>query len=175
MSPPSSTYAFTPYTDGSRFLRTKPIKSARFSKVTGLPDDTISASACPLLTVDRARSSSPGSDNSIDWNSTRINRATSSVSLYSKTAPLTSGFQKNATLESPGIASRSNASRFPLSPAETLLSPVIFRPGRARLDTNPVPTGSMLSAITIGIVGVSRLTAAMARYRGGHDHVHLEG
>jgi hypothetical protein len=35
---------------------------------------------------------------------------------------------------------------------EMLLRPVTFPPGRAKLATKPVPTGSVLLAITIGIV-----------------------
>jgi len=63
-----------------------------------------------------------------------------------------SGFQSTATRERPGTASLSSSSRFALSSGEILLSPVTFVPGRARLLTNPVPTGSVLMVITIGIV-----------------------
>src|SRR6266853_3051469 len=61
-----------------------------------------------------------------------------------------------------GTTCLSSSSRFPLSSGEILLIPVTLPPGCARLATNPVPTGSLLFVITIGIVPVSRLTAAIA-------------
>ena len=36
-----------------------------------------------------------------------------------------------------------SSSRFPLSSGEKLDSPVMFPPGRARLATSPLPTGSL--------------------------------
>ena len=42
-----------------------------------------------------------------------------------------------------------------------MLRPVTFPPGRARLATKPVLTGSVLLTITIGIVWVCCLTAAI--------------
>jgi hypothetical protein len=39
------------------------------------------------------------------------------------------------------------------------LIPVMFPPGRARLATKPVPTGSALTAMTIGIDVVASLAA----------------
>jgi hypothetical protein len=47
-----------------------------------------------------------------------------------------------------------------------LLIPVILPPGRARLATNPDPTGSPTDTITIGIVDVALRTATSA----GVDH-----
>ena len=44
--------------------------------------------------------------------------------------------------ESLGTISLSSSSRFPLSSPARLVSPVMFPPGRARLATNPFPTGS---------------------------------
>ena len=45
---------------------------------------------------------------------------------------------------------------------DRLATPVIFPPGRARLVTNPAPTGSPTPAITIGIVAVASFAAAVA-------------
>jgi len=44
-------------------------------------------------------------------------------------------------------------------------SPVMFPPGRARLATNPLRTGSGSAAITIGIVAVASRAAPMVRPR----------
>jgi hypothetical protein len=41
----------------------------------------------------------------------------------------------------------------------TLLLPVTFPPGRARLATNPMPTGSETSTMTMGMVDVARRAA----------------
>jgi hypothetical protein len=54
-----------------------------------------------------------------------------------------------------------SSSLLALSSGERLLRPVTFPPGRAKLATKPVPTGSVLLAITIGIVSVCCLTAAI--------------
>ena len=42
------------------------------------------------------------------------------------------------------------------------MNPVTFAPGRARLVTTPVPAGSLLDAMTMGIVSVARLAASAA-------------
>jgi hypothetical protein len=39
------------------------------------------------------------------------------------------------------------------------VNPVAFPPGRARLETSPVPTGSIVVGITIGIVLVAFIAA----------------
>src|SRR5262245_33250489 len=52
-----------------------------------------------------------------------------------------------------------SSSRFPLSSGARVASPVIFPPGRARLATNPLPTGSLSCAMTMGIVTVASLAA----------------
>ena len=57
-----------------------------------------------------------------------------------------------AIRESLGAASFRSSNLFALSSGTIMLKPVTFPPGRARLATNPVATGSVLLAITIGIV-----------------------
>jgi hypothetical protein len=52
-----------------------------------------------------------------------------------------------------GAISVSNSSNLPASDASMLMKPVMFPPGRGRLATNPLPTGSTTSTNTIGIVG----------------------
>src|SRR5207237_9171208 len=51
---------------------------------------------------------------------------------------------------------------FPLKSGATILNPVAFPPGRARLSTRPAATGSPMIAITIGIVPVALLSAFAA-------------
>ena len=57
------------------------------------------------------------------------------------------------------MTSFNNSNRFPVKSGETELSPVMFPPGRARLATSPLATGSLLLVMTMGIVVVARLTA----------------
>jgi hypothetical protein len=48
----------------------------------------------------------------------------------------------------------------PLNDASRLMKPVILPPGCGKLATNPLPTGSETTTNTIGIVLVSRCSAA---------------
>jgi hypothetical protein len=48
----------------------------------------------------------------------------------------------------------------PLNAASRLMKPVILPPGCGKLATNPLPTGSETTTNTIGIVLVSRCSAA---------------
>ena len=53
-------------------------------------------------------------------------------------------------------------------------SPVMFPPGRARLATNPEPTGSSSNTMTMGIVD-SRLLGRTGACRSlGDDNIYLE-
>src|SRR6516162_7114780 len=67
-----------------------------------------------------------------------------------------------ATRVTLGAISLSNWSHFPISGASKELKPVMLPPGRARLWTNPWPTGSITSTKTIGIVRVCCSRAATA-------------
>src|SRR5207253_2187564 len=69
---------------------------------------------------------------------------------------------RRATRARPGTASLRSSSRFPMSSGFMTLSPVRFPPGRARLATNPAPTGSALDAMTMGMVLVACLAARAA-------------
>ena len=55
-----------------------------------------------------------------------------------------------------------------------MVSPVIFPPGRARLETSPVPTGSAAAANTMGIVALAFLAAKTAWLPDGDDDVNFE-
>ncbi len=56
--------------------------------------------------------------------------------------PGSAAFQSTAMRERVGTASLSNSNRFPLKSVAISLTPVRLPPGRARLVTSPVPTGS---------------------------------
>src|SRR5215467_8083180 len=58
-----------------------------------------------------------------------------------------------------GSISRISCMLLPASSAATVVIPVTFPPGRRRLATNPRPTGSPVSAMTIGISRVACLAA----------------
>jgi len=51
---------------------------------------------------------------------------------------------------------------------------VTFPPGRDRLSTSPVPTGSPQAAQTIGISRVACLAAAAAGVNQGHDYIDFD-
>ena len=68
-------------------------------------------------------------------------------------------FRRTPTRDIPGITSLSNSSRFPLRSRVSVANPVIFPPGRAKLSTIPVATGSRIVTMTIGIVLVACLAA----------------
>ena len=81
---------------------------------------------------------------------------------------------RTATRESLGTISFRSSSRLPLNSGANVVNPVIFPPGRARLATNPSPTGSLSCAITIGICCCRSLADALIPRTSGHDHIHLE-
>ena len=57
-----------------------------------------------------------------------------------------------ATRDIRGAVSLINSTAFPASWSWTYVTPVIFPPGRARLATSPLATGSLLTTTTIGMV-----------------------
>ena len=84
------------------------------------------------------------------------------------------GFQRMATRETVGSTSLRNSSCFPTSSGARAASPVTLPPGRARLATRPLPTGSLTPTITMGIVVVACLAASAAGVSPHHQDVHLE-
>ena len=60
------------------------------------------------------------------------------------------GSRMTAMRVTPGAISLSTSSHFPLMPYSKLVKPVALPPGRARLSTNPAPTGSNTFVNTIG-------------------------
>src|SRR5215472_13531811 len=65
-----------------------------------------------------------------------------------------------------GIVARSSSSRFGPICAVKLVTPVRLPPGRARLATSPIATGSPPTKNTIGIVVVAALAASTAGVAG---------
>src|SRR6516165_10080820 len=61
----------------------------------------------------------------------------------------------------PGAISVSSSSHSPPIDPSIWMKPVRLPPGRGKLATNPTPTGSETTANTIGIVRVSRCSAAV--------------
>ena len=68
--------------------------------------------------------------------------------------------RRTATRVRLGASFLSSSSHFPLRLYSNALNPVVLPPGRARLATNPAPTGSMTFANTIGTLWVTRCNAA---------------
>src|SRR5258705_2412388 len=66
-----------------------------------------------------------------------------------------------ATRLMPGAISRSKSSILLPIDASDVMKPVVFPPGRGSPATNPSPTGSVTTTNTIGIVRVSRWSAAV--------------
>ena len=64
--------------------------------------------------------------------------------------------------ETLGTTSLSSSKRFPSISTEIEVNPVMLPPGRARLATRPVATGSPTATMTRGIVVVAFLTASEA-------------
>src|SRR5262249_61034633 len=66
------------------------------------------------------------------------------------TPEVTVGSRMTATRFTFGAASLSSCGHFPLNAYSYATKPVVLPPGRARLATNPAPTGSTTAANTIG-------------------------
>src|SRR5215470_15678845 len=88
--------------------------------------------------------------------------AARSTSLNACALPGSVELAKTATRESLGTTSFKSSICFPVSSGASVDSPVMFPPGRARLATNPFPTGSPSCAITMGIVFVASLAALVS-------------
>ena len=65
-----------------------------------------------------------------------------------------------AMVEASGASSCRVSSRFASMVDETILMPVTFPPGRFRLRTSPVATGSAAAMKTMGVVEVAAMAAS---------------
>jgi hypothetical protein len=61
-----------------------------------------------------------------------------------------------------GISSFTKSRRFDATSPPSVVDPVTFPPGRARLATSPFSTGAPTATMTTGIVVVARLAATVA-------------
>jgi hypothetical protein len=61
-----------------------------------------------------------------------------------------------------GTTALSSSRRFVTRPLASVLTPVMFPPGRARLATSPLPTGSATNVMTMGTVVVAYFAARAA-------------
>ena len=97
------------------------------------------------------------------WTTTGIscifNVRTGASASFRKTSVTALSVVRIATRVSFGTTSFSSSKVFPPVSALMFVSPVTFPPGRAKLATSPVPTGSVLVVMTIGIVLVAFLRA----------------
>jgi transposase len=73
--------------------------------------------------------------------------------------PGLAGLWRTATRETLGTTSLRISSCFSARSGDIMDCPVRFPPGRARLVTSPLATGSMINAMTMGIVPVARFAA----------------
>ena len=80
----------------------------------------------------------------------------------SRALPGSARSPEDGTRESLGTISFRSSSRFPLISGARVENPVMFPPGRARLATNPFPTGSVSCPMTMGIVAVASLAGRVA-------------
>ena len=84
------------------------------------------------------------------------------------------GLTSTAMIVAVGTSSCSSSSRFGPTSTFKLVMPVMLPPGRLRLATSPILTGSAPTAKTIGIVAVAALAASCRRSTAGrYNHVHL--
>ena len=81
---------------------------------------------------------------------------------------------EDSDLTTPGTACVSSSSRLPTSSESRLDNPVILPPGRARLVTSPLATGSAAEVKTMGRVLVACLAARAVCVPYGHDDINLE-
>ena len=126
------------------------------------PPKTSMASARALFAVLNPDAISAALRTSKDSSWTLNTLAACSISLNDCALPGLFNSPKTATRESFGIIYFRSSSCLPLISGDRFERPVIFPPGRARLATNPEPTGSLSFAITMGIVAVASLAGRVA-------------
>jgi hypothetical protein len=67
----------------------------------------------------------------------------------------------------PDTTALSSSRRLATNPVASVVNPVMFPPGRARLATSPLPTGSATNVMTMGMMVV----ASLAAWAAGVDEV----
>ena len=94
-----------------------------------------------------------------------IARAATSIScrmFCAVSSPKPPGCQRTAIRLACGTIALSSSMRLATSPAARVVTPVMFPPGRARLATRSLPTGSATKVKTMGMVVVACLAARAA-------------
>ena len=97
--------------------------------------------------------------------------ASNGLRKYAPPRGAVSGLNMLADRLTRGESSLSNSSHLPLRPRMNL---VMFPPGRGRPVTNPEPTGSETITNTMGMVLVSRCSAAVTGVVAAKDHVGVQ-
>src|SRR5215467_12718055 len=100
--------------------------------------------------------------------------ASNGLRKYSPPRGAVSGLNMIAARLTRGAISLSNSSHLPAIAASPCMNPVMFPPGRGRPVTNPEPTGSETITNTMGMVLVSRCSAAVTGVVAAKDHVGVQ-
>jgi hypothetical protein len=117
----------------------------------------------PVVMAAKAFSNSSTVRTATGWSVRPSARAASSISRNERSGiPGFGRFDRSATREMPGTASLISSNRFPRVSIPMTLTPVLLPPGRARLVTSPIPTGSPTCAMTMEIVRVACWAARLA-------------
>jgi Uncharacterized protein conserved in bacteria (DUF2213) len=85
--------------------------------------------------------------------------AAASVSFHSKNFDRLLEFHSTAIRDARGTISLRSSTRLLAISEASVLNPVMLPPGRLRLATKPLPTGSAATSMTIGILSVARRAA----------------
>src|SRR5215510_5730560 len=88
--------------------------------------------------------------------------------------PGLAGFQSKAMRDTFGTTPLSSSIFLPTRSGAIIDSPVMFPPGRPRLATSPLATGSSTSPMTMGIVLVACWAARIAGTPPSYNDVHLQ-
>src|SRR5206468_5157588 len=165
MRPPSSTYSRALDITGRRCRAASSTVRRRSLKSKGL-GNTITPSTRSLAMVEKARSSWSPLCTSTYWSCTFKLRAEASDCLRISSlvrSPKAPGCQRPATLVILGRASLRRARRLGTSSGPRKVNPVRLPPGLDRLWTSPSPTGSPMTATTMGMVRVAHCASRPAR------------
>src|SRR5262245_26966239 len=161
MRPPASAYSLTAYTDGSRCFRAS--SAICFLWFVNMASARITrAPALSRVIAAKARSTSWEARASRIRSCTARARAAACASRSWGALPGFAGFQRTAIRDTFGNYLLEHLQLLADQVGGHDRDPVRFPPGRARLGTRPLPTGSITTDMTIGNVVVSCLAARAA-------------
>src|SRR5712692_661185 len=130
------------------------------------PNSTMSPLGWPRSIPANAWSNSSDPETRTDWTVTPSVGAACSIIWNPSVIDWTLEFQSTATRENFGTASLRSCTRFAAISTALTARPVTFPPGRAKLATRPVSTGSAVPTITIGTVFVTLAASSAATVPG---------